>query len=458
MWSRSAITGVILTVSIASGAMAGPSLRITTNQASGASPFAVGGEHDCSVDRRNPGWEWETSVAAHPHDRKTFAVAWLQDEALGIVVASTRDGGRTWARSVVPGLTTCTGGSHNRVFHPRLAYSANGTLFLASHPTSEAGPDPRNVMTDVYLSRSGDGGKSWDAPTGFVDLPVLGDFDTMTTEPTGREIVDVLWTAPEAVGPEPVYLSRSTDGGNEWQTSLVGRGSAGNVAFNQVLALPDGSIVVFIADTPISTFTPAAGLQPIITYVKRSADGGRTWSDPVEVGRASFEEWPQATVAQDGTIHYLYRTRSGGDIHAWLTSSSDGGLTFSDARLAFSYPEPENIWSRPSFAAGAAGTLGFFYYATDEEGQVQPRLVHSSDNGMNWHETDLMPPFHRSSVPYGDEGGGLGLYNSLTSVGCGFLASVPAGRPAATSGPTDVFAVTVEQVGDGQECHQAGSR
>src|SRR5262245_21910411 len=85
----SACTGAILSVD--------ESPRVSSPlPVSGASPF-----HDCSVGQPIPDSEVEPSLAVDPDDPERLLGAWQQDRnfrggALGIVTASSTDGGASW--------------------------------------------------------------------------------------------------------------------------------------------------------------------------------------------------------------------------------------------------------------------------------------------------------------------------------------------------------------------------
>jgi hypothetical protein len=110
---------------------------------SGPSPFPQEGcsPTDSSVDAEH-GREQDLSMVVDPRDPRRVVAAWVQDAALGFVVATSGDGGDTWERSVVPGVTRCTGGPAEHVLHARLAVGPDGRLWLPARRSTGSSPTP----------------------------------------------------------------------------------------------------------------------------------------------------------------------------------------------------------------------------------------------------------------------------------------------------------------------------
>ncbi|WP_369274914.1 hypothetical protein AB5J55_37660 [Streptomyces sp. R11] len=69
-------------------------------------------------------------LAAGPHDPRRLAAAWPQDRQRGVVLAVSDDGGRSWTRTVVPGLTRCSGGTYDYVDGPAVTFTGGGALLV----------------------------------------------------------------------------------------------------------------------------------------------------------------------------------------------------------------------------------------------------------------------------------------------------------------------------------------
>ncbi|MFF6977719.1 hypothetical protein ACFZAV_08225 [Streptomyces sp. NPDC008343] len=88
------------------------------------SPFA-----DCAPGALDPAaadGAIEPQLAVDPHDPRRLAVGWLQDRQRGVVLAVSGDRGRSWTRTVVPGLTRCSGGTYDYVDGPAVTSPGAG--------------------------------------------------------------------------------------------------------------------------------------------------------------------------------------------------------------------------------------------------------------------------------------------------------------------------------------------
>src|SRR5262245_1305030 len=74
------------------------------------------------------GRETEPSIAVNPTNPKNIVAVWFGGFSLGIVSAVSFDGGKTWQQVVVPGMTTCTGGTRGHASDPWLSFDPKGGL------------------------------------------------------------------------------------------------------------------------------------------------------------------------------------------------------------------------------------------------------------------------------------------------------------------------------------------
>lgn len=75
------------------------------------SPFHPDAECIKSNPGYSQGYEQETAVAVNPRNPRNILVSWIQDGRATDTVMASRDGGRTFSRVLVPGLSACTGGA-----------------------------------------------------------------------------------------------------------------------------------------------------------------------------------------------------------------------------------------------------------------------------------------------------------------------------------------------------------
>src|SRR5262245_35586136 len=122
----------------ADGLVAGPLVLVSGP----GSPFAGCTADDVSGQEQLgganvPASEVEPTLAVNPTNRDNVVGVWQQDRwsnggARGLVAAVSLDGGATWSRAVVPGLSICSGGVLQRVSDPWLSFAPNGDLYLSS--------------------------------------------------------------------------------------------------------------------------------------------------------------------------------------------------------------------------------------------------------------------------------------------------------------------------------------
>jgi hypothetical protein len=306
----------------------------------------------------------------------------------GIIVSASRDGGLTWNEPVPainhvntvtpfedkPGIVTdnVTGSSFK------------GNVYLAWTRFDVYGsPDPE-CHTQIYFSRSTDGGKTFSMPFRISD--------------TGGDCIDsdnTVEGAVPAVGPKgEVYVvwagsaglvfDKSTDGGLTFGKDKVVGPMPGGWDFpmpglDRANGMPVTGVDLSAGPrrgTLYVNWIDERNGDPDV-FVASSRDGGETWSAPVRVnddplknGKAQFFTW-MAVDPVDGsvnTVFYDRRDTEGTLTRLTLARSTDGGRTFVNHKI-----------DQEPFACNDKVFFGDYSSIAAYDGRVVPMFMHFID-------------------------------------------------------------------------------
>ena len=339
--------------------------------------------------------------------------------------ATSTDGGATWTRGFLPGITKFQGGGRfDRASDPAVAFDARHHVWMIS---SLALTDTNGVIgAAVLTSRSSNGGLTWSTPVTAASAPGGANLDknwivcdnTSTSPFFGR-----CYTQFDDNGAgNRIRISRSGDGGATWTvvtTSATGLGG-------QPVVRPNGTVLV-----PYESNT-----GQIRSF--RSIDGGASWRATVLVstiqahtvaGGLRSSPLPSAEIDAAGTAYVIWqdcRFRSGCASNDIVLSRSTSETTWGAVSRvtadAGDHFIPGIGVDRTTSGSTARVAVTYYRYPTANctatTCQLTVGYTSSTDGGSSWTTpTQLAGPMTLSWLANTSQGRMVGDYISTSISG-----------------------------------------
>lgn len=318
-----------------------------------------------------PTGQFDPQIVVDPDDRQTLYASWLQNDKRDIIVARSLDFGRTWSFSwaergredtdkpvlAVRGPNVYVGFNHDERFLVSASHDAGQTFNVVSvNPNAAPGSslaggatiDPTgNVFfgwtayaqnqeqvhpVSLNLSRSSDGGKTWntvvldqsaapqDCAAQGCETGFLGAQIALASDAAGA--LYALWNAgPENGGPERIYFASSTTGGLTWSARTnVSEAAAGvEHAFPAIVAGTSGDVRIAWMDT--RAYEPGRPNRLLWNaFYRTSTNGGASWNGEQQLStptsgydyilpagfRFPFGDFFSLAIDADGATHAVW--------------------------------------------------------------------------------------------------------------------------------------------------------
>ena len=365
-------------------------------------------------------------MAVNPRDPSRILVAWIQDGRATDLVMASRNGGRTFSRILVPGLSACTGGPFQVASDPGVDFSADGRQAWFSAivvdiedmgTASEAEGEGAN--SSMYAFRSSDSGFSWSTPS--VIQPATNEFwdlPRLTADPRRPKRAYYVYDLREPVGKFGTkgfsLFSKTTNSGQTWSTPTKlydPQTKSSWPGISKILVNKDNSLldVMAIVDTDPSDAAAPNTTQQIAV---RSTNRGRTWSEPMPIGalvrewrdRPGHQEHPQhlrhLSVADRGPERRCLRQLAAARQDAPVAVSHRGrtvnrfGLDWRTSHIGI-----DGQGALPTIEVAGDGTVGVVYYVAAPESiggnwPTKVMVATSRDHGRHWNRRQIAGPFN----------------------------------------------------------------
>ena len=366
----------------------------------------------------------------------------------------TRDGGLTWTRALIPGLTQAVGGPYYRASDPVAGIDLNGNIYL----NTDAATDPKFDTSVIVVSRSTDGGATFGAPVVAYDpagSAVFPDKNWMAintfpgTGTTGRIVVTFTEFASNF---SPIARVFSDDGGQTWSAPAFVHASNTSAQGSQPVFLPDGRLAIIYWNFGSSS-SPGERLEVVV-----STDGGVSFGAPRRIANATeYNEpsirsgafLPSATTDRaTGALCVVYQARLSNAPKILFTKSTNGGISWSTPIPISNNPTSSGVFN-PAIASSPDGqtlTVSFYDHRNNPGSTtlVDLYLAQSFDGGATWQPNIRLTSVSTdaSIAPLTSSGYMLGDYLGIAETTNANVPAVPVFIDTRTGNP-DPFVTRV---------------
>ncbi|MDQ1420173.1 MAG: hypothetical protein QOJ52_2135 [Acidimicrobiaceae bacterium] len=337
--------------------------------------------------------------------------------------ATSGDGGTTWKKGFLRGITTFAGGTYDRVSDPAVAYDAAHQVWLISSLAMRS-----SVGAGIVASRSTNGGTAWGAPVTITQKSGVDKNWTVCDNTASSPFYGHCYTEWDDNGAgNIIYMSSSTDGGLTWGPPKTTTNRATGIG-GQPVVQASGTVIV-----PIDNVNESA-VQAFV-----STNGGVSWSAPVNVATitdhsvsGNLRSGPLVSAQIDGAgkVYVTWhdcRFESSCNANDIVLSTSTDGLVWSGVTRIPSDPVGSGvdhflpgIGVDPATSGSTAHlALTYYFYPVSACSfttcQLQVGFVSSADGGVTWTAPkQLAGPMKLQWLPSTTEGYMVGDYIATT--------------------------------------------
>jgi hypothetical protein len=369
----------------------------------------------------------------------------------------SHNGGSTWSRALIPGLTMTSGGPYFRATDPVAGADANGNLYLCTLAATDAG----FVGAVVVVSRSTDGGTTFAAPrvayqppnnTVFPDKNWMA-INTFPGTPTfGRIVVTFTLFTDLSTEGAPIVRTYSDNGGMTWSPAAFIHPASTNAQGSQPVFLPDGRLAIVYWNFG-SPGSPGERLEVVVSNTTGTVFGApRRIANAAEylpplIRSGSF--LPSATVDRaNGNLYAVYQALLAGAPRILFTKSPNAGTTWTTP-VPISNNTANTAVFNPAIAASSDGQrLAVAFYDgranLADDTLVDMFLALSINGGATWQPNVRLTSISTDATlaPLAAGGYMLGDYLGIAGSAYRGVPAVPVWIDTRTGNP-DPFAARV---------------
>jgi hypothetical protein len=304
-----------------------------------------------------------------------------------VFFSRSTDGGTTFSSAT--NISAPAGGFLNQI-SSEIAVDLNGNINVGW----------LGIGGNIVFTRSTDGGAAFSSP---VTLGAGVASPAVVVDRTGSILI--LWEAAvSGHNPFDVFFTRSADGGVTFSSPKDISNLPDGSTYEQIAIASDGTIDVAWNSNCQNTgfFTCPAGPSSAV-YFSQSKDNGTTFSSPVNLSNGAGTGISNVKIAIESTgkIDVLWPGGVSGTTYGFLTSSIDGGATFStpqqvitgfanqlaadpNGNISVSANNPTNVYVARSADGGATFSTANVSNNSSSGGvaQIEVRMVTDSTGNI----------------------------------------------------------------------------
>ena len=426
----------------------------------------------------SPGRFSEPSIAINTSNPQELVTAFQSNASVGY----STDGGETWnvAAGTAPSNYKSSGDvsiTYDRQGHAILcfiAFDQLGTWKYWAHNATRNG---------VFVRRSLDGGKTWEAKTipviehesqpgiPFEDKPYIVADNQPQSPYFGNLYVG--WSQ-DRINDAAIVLSRSTDGGLTWSAPVqindrpgLPRDDNGTVEGFSGVVTPDGALHVIWSDTDHVVYAVSHDGGRTFSHNKIVANTGPSHFFIFNAGHANgYPQIDAATVKgrKQSQLYVTWSDYTNGDVDVFCITSSNGGRSWGRAVRVNSDAVHNGAdqlfqWLAVDPTSGAVNVMFYDRRRDPKNREVEVVLARSTDEGKTFQNYLL------SEQPYDPHGSSIGDYLALAAYGGRVYGSwtevVPSvsgsGEPSNADRPSAIIRIGTADFRSGTESAKKGN-